>query len=78
MKIDLTTNEYYMDVDLSYETLEAELRNPFIILQISLQQWPDVTPVIQLMQPSILCPAQHSSISVLGTPKPSLLEYDVT
>lgn len=67
-----------MDVGLEYELLDQWSRQPFLILQISLLNHPDVTPVIQGISPTIACPMQHSSLTTIGTPKATLLEYDVT
>ena len=45
---------------------------------MTLNDWPDVTPVFVFLETKILCPTEHSSLRIYGTPKVTEVEYDVT
>ena len=79
MVIDTVAVEYWMDVTIDYEKLGNALydRDPLIVLEITLKDWPTVTPVFKLLQIDILCPDFHSSLQVLQA-KPTTVNYDVT
>ena len=78
MHFDEVTKEFWMDLTTEYEKKYYANANFELVLEVSLNDWPDVTPVFQIIDITVLCPTQHSSIQILGTPKPTLIEYDVT
>lgn len=75
MVIDTVNKEYWMDVQ--DEMIGPMERVELVVLEVTLVDWPDVTPVFMFVDILIECPDFHSSLQVL-VEKPTTGVYDVT